>query len=148
MDIESFMSKIQFFTQITPEIKTPLSLIISPLDEVIQSNKWTEDTSDYLAIVKKNVNRLMDLVKQLLDFRKMEQGGYKLNLEPVNVNIHVQEMLERFNTKSRSDIFIIAQFQKNDIEFNLDNEAFTKILSNLFINAKKYARKIVVVRID
>lgn len=54
----------------------------------------------------------MDLVKQLLDFRKMEQGGYKLNLEPVNVNIHVQEMLERFNTKSRSDIFIIAQFQK------------------------------------
>lgn len=147
-EIESFQSKIQFFTQITHEIKTPLSLIISPLDEVIQSNKWTEDTSDYLAIVKKNVNRLMDLVKQLLDFRKMEQGGYKLNLEPVNVNIHVQEMLERFNTKSRSDIFIIAQFQKNDIEFNLDKEAFTKILSNLFINAKKYARKIVVVRID
>jgi ligand-binding sensor domain-containing protein/signal transduction histidine kinase/AraC-like DNA-binding protein len=147
-EIESFQSKIQFFTQIIHEIKTPLSLIISPLDEIIESKGWNKQTPEYLNIIKKNTNRLMALVRQLLDFRKIEQGTYKLDLIEVNVNQHINDMLETFNTKGKTDINIVSQYSSDNIIFPLDKEAFTKIISNLLINALKYARHIVVIKAE
>ena len=69
---ELYQAKIDFFINIAHEIRTPLTLIKSPLEKVTRDIKLSPSAKNYLTIVDKNANRLLDLVNQLLDFRKTE----------------------------------------------------------------------------
>ena len=76
---ELYTAKIDFFTNVAHEIRTPLTLIKSPLENVLVSPNVSADIRDDLEIMNLNTTRLLDLVNQLLDFRKTETRGFQLN---------------------------------------------------------------------
>ena len=144
---ESIQSKMNFFTNVAHEIKTPVTLISAPLDKIIEDREWNEEVESNLRVMKKNSDRLLNLVKQLLDFRKIEKDSFKLTLAPADVNLIVAETIERFKLL-RPEVNFKAQFDANDAVLNVDSEALVKVLSNLLTNAVKYTKDEIVVKVS
>ena len=97
----------------------------------------------------KNANRLLDLVNQLLDFRKTEIEGYKLNFIHTDIIALMQETFERFHdTAEQEALQMIIECNVKSFYAFIDKEACTKILSNLLSNAIKYARSKIIVRFE
>lgn len=146
---ELYQAKIDFFINIAHEIRTPLSLIKSPLEKVTRDIKLSPSAKNYLTIVDKNANRLLDLVNQLLDFRKTEIEGYKLNFIHTDIIALMQETFERFHdTAEQEALQMIIECNVKSFYAFIDKEACTKILSNLLSNAIKYARSKIIVRFE
>ena len=144
---ELYQAKINFFINVAHEIRTPLTLITGPLDKVINDKKLPEDTQNYLSIMDKNAKHLLKLVDQLLDFRKIELQGYCLNYEKRDIVSIVYENFNRFRDAAKQNklSFSIATNTKN-LYVSVDEEALVKMLSNLLINAIKYARTQILVK--
>ena len=139
MEQEMYRSKIQFFTHVAHEIKTPVSLIKAPLEAVFESGAWNEETESNLSIIRQNTDRLLELIKQLLNFRKVDQDGYKLSYSEVDIIPFMKGIIKRFASFS-SSVSIHTEFAQEHLIYNVDAEALTKIVSNLLTNAFKYAR--------
>jgi signal transduction histidine kinase/ligand-binding sensor domain-containing protein/DNA-binding response OmpR family regulator len=136
---EMYESKINFFTNIAHEIRTPVSLIKAPLECIVNSDDGTEETKENLAVIGKNTDRLLELINQLLDFRKIEENLYKLRFTQVNVNELLTGIYFRFKPASESRrITIELQLPPQQVLAYADKEALTKIISNLLSNALKY----------
>ena len=143
---EIYQAKIEFFTNVAHEIRTPLTLIKGPLENVIRTATDYPEIKDSLRIMSKNTNRLLDLTNQLLDFRKTETKGFSLNFVKVNIPELVEETYYRF--KPAADQKSLSyKIHLPEVPFFafVDKEAFTKILSNLLNNALKYAESRVMV---
>ena len=140
-------AKINFFTIIAHEIRTPVSLIIGPLEKIMQSTReLPEQIFDNLKIIDRNSQRLLNLINQLLDFRKVEQKDLKLNFTKENINDIIKSVSERFIPYlNQNDITIKIQIPQPDTYICIDREAMTKVISNLINNAAKYARYTIVV---
>jgi len=136
-------AKINFFTIIAHEIRTPVSLIIGPLEKIMLSTKeLPEHIFDNLKIIDRNSQRLLNLINQLLDFRKVEQEELKLNFTNENINDIVRSVSERFIPYlAQNNININIQMPPSDTCICIDREAITKVISNLLNNAAKYARQ-------
>ncbi len=146
----SFKSKINFFTNIAHEIRTPVSLIKAPLEEILVSADGNETTKMNLSIIEKNCNRLNVLINQLLDFRKMDSMKYIINPERVNLNDYLKELFDRFRKTAQS----------NKIEFTLnllpgtgtdvisDSDALTKVVGNLLTNALKFTKDKIILSLE
>jgi signal transduction histidine kinase/ligand-binding sensor domain-containing protein/DNA-binding response OmpR family regulator len=139
---EILNAKINFFTNITHEVRTPLTLIKGPLDRILKSvsTNNSKDTEDNLLIIKRNTDRLLSLTNQLLDFRKAEKEMFKLNL----INTDLYELVEStFNLflpySAEKMISIQLHSPVNHYNIAVDREAITKILSNLLSNAMKFS---------
>src|SRR5690606_5255420 len=76
---EFYNQKIEFFTAMAHEVRTPLSLIIAPLEKLLESNKWEPQEQEQLRIMDENSSRLLNLVNQLLDFRRIESDVYTIH---------------------------------------------------------------------
>lgn len=139
---ELIQAKMAFFTQVAHEIKTPVTLIKSPLERIIETGKWNSDVTANLDIMKRNVDRLLELIRQLLDFRKVDNEGFRLSRREIDVSLLVEETVARFRN-STEKIAIRTDCPDAHVLFYADGEAFTKILSNLLANALKYARSTV-----
>lgn len=137
-------AKMEFFTQIVHEIKTPVSLIKSPLEHVIETGHWNTDVAANLTIMKRNVDRLLELIRQLLDFRKIGDEGFRLKCTDTDISLLVEETVSRFRT-SAGEISIETRLPETPMIFHVDSEAMTKILSNLLANALKYTRSSILV---
>lgn len=138
---EIYDAKIAFFTNITHEIRTPLSLIKGPLEYIIKEKISNNERDEYLKVIERNTNRLLDLSNQLLDFRKTEQKGFSLNFTSTDISLLIDEIYIRFNpTAIRQNIKFEINLPSDDVYADVDKEALTKILSNLFNNAIKYAK--------
>lgn len=136
---ELYRSKIDFFTNVAHEIRTPLSLIKAPLDHVIMTEQVSENVKENLQIMSKNTDRLLNLTNQLLDFRKTESDAYSLNLRKQNASELIRETFLRFTPLARQrNLTFELDLPDNDIFVLLDKEAFLKIVSNLVNNAIKY----------
>jgi signal transduction histidine kinase/ligand-binding sensor domain-containing protein/DNA-binding response OmpR family regulator len=138
---EILNAKITFFTNITHDVRTPLTLIKGPLDRILQSaGNNPKDTEENLLIIKRNTDRLLSLTNQLLDFRKTEKEMFRLTF----INTDLYELIE-----STSNLFTpYSEEKKITVRFHspvtslilaVDREAITKILSNLLSNAFKNA---------
>lgn len=138
---EIYKAKIEFFTNIAHEIRTPLTLIKSPLEKLLKSTYKSPEIPRNLEIMEKNTTRLLNLVNELLDFRKTEMKHIKLTFKKININNLLEETHLRFsqmiNEKNLS--FKLIKPKKNILAF-VDEEAIRKILSNLFNNAIKYSK--------
>lgn len=144
---ELYRSKINFFINIAHEIRTPLTLIKSPLDKVISHTELPPDAKSYLDIVNKNANRLLALVNQLLDFRKTEIKEYSLNFIKTDIVSLLYETAERFrDTAEQESLQLSIETEIPSYPVFIDNEACTKILSNLLSNAVKYARSHIIIK--
>ncbi|WP_158602618.1 hybrid sensor histidine kinase/response regulator transcription factor [Proteiniphilum sp. X52] len=136
---ELYRSKIDFFTNVAHEIRTPLSLIKAPLDHVIMTGEVSDNIKENLQIMSKNTDRLLNLANQLLDFRKTESDAYSLNLRRQNASGLIRETFLRFTPLARQrNLTFELDLPDNDIFMLLDKEAFLKIVSNLVNNAIKY----------
>ncbi|WP_108823388.1 two-component regulator propeller domain-containing protein [Dysgonomonas sp. Marseille-P4361] len=146
----AFKSKIDFFTTIAHEIRTPLSLINAPLEEIISSDDGKETTKQNLSIIEKNCDRLNTLVNQLLDFRKMDSLTYTVNPEKIDLQRFIQEMFFRFNkTAQKKGIELkLNNPEAKIIEIYSDIDALTKIVGNLLTNAMKYAKDTIILSLE
>ncbi len=133
-------SKINFFTNVTHEIRTPLTLIKGPLESVLSKNTVTDnDTVEELRIMKQNVDRLTDLTNQLLDFRQTERDSPVLNYVKCDVARILREIFERFSPLARQQGYrFTLNASTAPMRAMVDVEALTKIVSNLLTNAIKY----------
>ncbi|MFA7105499.1 MAG: response regulator, partial [Dysgonamonadaceae bacterium] len=136
---ELYQSKINFFTNLTHEIRTPLTLIKAPLDYVLMTENIPDNVKENLQIMSKNTSRLLNLTKQLLDFRKTESEAYLLSLKTQNVTELIRESVLRFTPLAKQkNVFLEIDLPPSDMFVQLDKEAFLKIISNLLSNAIKY----------
>jgi len=145
---EIYKAKIEFFTNVAHEIRTPLTLIKGPLEMVIDEVGEQPGIKKSLKSIERNTERLVALTDQLLDFRKTENQGFSLSFVKVNVPRLVQENCQAFATavQQRSLSFNVELPEKGFYAF-IDIEAFHKIMSNLVGNAVKYAAGKVMVRL-
>lgn len=133
-------SKIEFFTSIAHEIRTPLTLIKGPLDRLIRMEECPVSVKENLSVMKKNTDRLIDLSNQLLDFRKTELEGLKLIFVKTNICEILEETYSRFyQTTQNQGLDFVLQMDQKEFSAILDKEALVKVLSNLFTNALKFA---------
>ena len=136
---ELYAAKIDFFTNVAHEIRTPLTLIKSPLENVLASKYVPEDIRDDLEIMDLNTNRLLDLVNQLLDFRKTETQGFQLNFMECDVADILEKTYKRFKPLARQKGLELTIDSPANLHASVDKEGLTKIISNMLTNAIKYA---------
>lgn len=145
---ELYEAKMKFFTNLAHEIKTPLTLIKAPLERVIQKTEDRADLKNSLAIMERNTARLIDLTNQLLDYRQTEAGGFTLNFTEVNVSKLVEEIVMGFRPLAeQKNLAFRLHLPAQNVTGYADSDACTKIISNLFSNAVKYAETIVAVEL-
>lgn len=141
---EIYNAKIDFFTNIAHEIRTPLTLIKIPLDSILNEGIDTLKAKEYLQIIKRNTDRLYDLINQLLDFRKTESNIRKLHMEATDINALISNTLIRFRpAMEQNGLKIDLRLPEQHISAIIDKEAITKVCSNLFTNTIKYAKSYV-----
>lgn len=145
---ELYSAKIDFFTNVAHEIRTPLTLIKSPLENVLASKSFSDDIRDDLEIMDLNTNRLLDLVNQLLDFRKTETQGFQLYFVECDVADILQNTYKRFKPLAREKglDFVIEEAPEH-LYASVDREGLTKIISNLLTNGIKYSETYIRIRL-
>lgn len=143
---EIYQAKIEFFTNVAHEIRTPLTLIKSPLESLLKRTYQSPEILPNLSIMEKNTTRLLNLVNELLDFRKTEMEGLGLTFVETNISILVRNLQLEFAPliEERKIQFKLELGEKNIYAF-VDEEAIRKILSNLLSNAIKYANSEVII---
>ena len=130
-------ARLQFFTMIAHEIRTPVSLIIGPLEKLMKK----ETPSDDLKVIDRNARRLLELVNQLLDFRKVEQQRVVMHFAPQNIYELLQNVSERFApTFEQGGKQFTINYPDEHFTAIVDKEAVTKVVSNLLTNANKYSK--------
>lgn len=138
---ELYNAKISFFTNITHEIRTPLTLIKGPLETILSAPQGIpEKVEENLKVMDMNTNRLLGLVNQLLDFRKAEKRGLKLNFVKTDVTALLKTICIPFTPGLEQRSIHFTMDIAGNMQVPVDVEAFTKIISNLLTNAMKHAR--------
>ncbi|HEV8285906.1 MAG TPA: two-component regulator propeller domain-containing protein [Chitinophagaceae bacterium] len=130
--------KTKFFTNVSHEFRTPLSLIISPLDKIIKHTNDDEQKKQ-LSLIHRNAKRLLNLVNQLLDFRKMEVQEVKLHPAIGDIVQFAKDISYSFSDVAEKK-GIQSSFESNveSLEIYFDKDKIEKILFNLLSNAYKY----------
>jgi signal transduction histidine kinase len=144
---EIYQAKIEFFTNVAHEIRTPLTLIKGPMEKVMKQIEAVPAIRNNLQIMKRNTDRLLDLTTQLLDFRKTETKGFSLNFVKANMAELLTDAYLRFKPAAEQKKLSFTMEAPTLFNAYVDIEAFNKILSNLLDNALKYADTRVQIRL-
>jgi signal transduction histidine kinase/DNA-binding response OmpR family regulator len=131
--------KMQFFTNVSHEFRTPLSLILSPLESIISSGKLKSELKDQLTIIYKNADRLFRLVNELMDFIKIEDDNLNIAAQAGNIVEFTHEISTYYNDVAQRRR-IEYQFVANEDEISVwfDRDKIEKVLHNLLSNAFKF----------
>ena len=133
-------SKMQFFTNISHEFRTPLTLIIAPLEEMQQSES-DKQRSHIMKMMLRNANRLLRLINQILDLRKAENNKIEINAQPIDLVKFVQDFTGIFSDiVHRKNISLSLDYNVTDITIWYDPDLLEKCLYNLLSNALKYTK--------
>ncbi|MDD2256676.1 MAG: ATP-binding protein [Bacteroidales bacterium] len=133
--------KLAFYTNISHELKTPLTLVITPLDSILKKH-IEEPLKSKLNSVYKNAVDLLQLVNQLLDFRKLEMKGERLQLEYCQVDEFLQNIVDSFHEFAQEKkIKLSTQIEAPGIYAMVDSDKLKKITNNLLTNALKYTNQ-------
>nr|WP_321411102.1 two-component regulator propeller domain-containing protein [uncultured Carboxylicivirga sp.] len=150
LDLEKTVNtlKLKFFTNISHEIRTPLTLILGPIDDLLQQDIQDNEISRQLKIIRKNANRMLQLVNQLLDFRKVQNNKMTLKVETVELNKFAQGIYESFiPLANHKGIFYTFKPNDTPIDIWADRSKLDSIIYNLISNAIKFTpegKKVVV----
>jgi signal transduction histidine kinase/ligand-binding sensor domain-containing protein/DNA-binding response OmpR family regulator len=135
---EMDLMKLKFFTNVSHEFRTPLTLILSPLERIIKS---TENSSnkEQLKLIQRNAKRLLNLINQLLDFRRLEVQGLSLVVRDGELVSFCREATESFSDLSESrNIQLTFVSNVEELKASFDYDKIEKILFNLLSNAFKF----------
>ncbi|MBE7171627.1 MAG: substrate-binding domain-containing protein [Williamsia sp.] len=139
---EATDAKFNFFTKISHEFKTPLTLILGPLEEALTSPKLHFTVKNNLHLVQKNVMRLLRLINQLMDFRKIEHGKIKLRASENDLVHFVSEIAEAFNEiAGKKHISFNVNSKYREIKAWFDTNMLDKVIFNLLSNAFKFTNE-------
>lgn len=130
--------QLQFFTNITHEFRSPLSLILGPIEKLLKEETRLAQRKDY-QVIQRNTHRLLHLVNELMDFRKSEAGILRLHVMESNVAWFLKEIAEEFSVLAQEkNIDFNIQIKHGLSEAWFDRQILEKILINLISNAFKY----------
>ena len=135
-------AKIEFFTNVAHEIKTPLTLIKVPLSRITRKAEALPEFDRSLKIMNRNTNRLIELTNQLLDFRQTEIEKFHLSFVPTNVTQLVADACNDFSDLAEEyGLSFTTDVPNEPLIANIDVDAFDKIINNLISNAIKFAQE-------
>ncbi len=131
--------KLKFFTNISHEFRTPLTLILGPLQKLASNTHHDEETKTQLQLIQRNANTLLELINQLLNFRKSEAGELKLQVSQNNIISFIEEIKLSFDelAKSRGIKFGFEHNMKR-IDVWFDAMELKKVIINILSNAFKF----------
>lgn len=130
--------KLQFFINIAHEIRSPLTLMTSPLEKLLKKDN-DADTNKSLQTIKYNTNRILNLLNQLLDIRRIDKGQMIIRCVETDMQAFINELLDVFSEQAKQkDIRLEAEFAERLPKVWIDPNNFDKVLVNLLTNALKY----------
>ena len=134
--------KLQFFTNISHDLRTPLTLIISPLEQMVKkmdAGGTPQNLSAQLHNILKNARLLLDEVSALLDFRRLDAGGETLNMQRGDIIVHLNGILVSFSDYAEErGIRLSFEHDTDSCFLAYDHEKMNKVMNNLFSNAMKF----------
>ena len=134
--------RLRFFTNITHELRTPLTLILGPLEDLQNDQGLSERHASKITVIHKSAMRLLNLINQILDFRKTETQNKRLTIHKGDLSQLVQEIglkYKELNVNAKVDLEINLETRTDDIYF--DSDIIGTILENLLSNAFKYTEE-------
>jgi signal transduction histidine kinase/DNA-binding response OmpR family regulator len=135
------MMKIKFFTNVSHEFRTPISLILSPIEKLMRGDLGPQDQKKHFDLIQRNAKRLLNLVNQLLDFRKLEVHEIKFHPSEGDIVKFIREAVYSFSDLSeKKDIRLEFQASVSSLETVFDADKLEKILFNLLSNAFKFTQ--------
>lgn len=132
--------KLQFFTNISHELRTPLTLIVSPLAEISRNEPLSDRGKQYVDTIRRNADRMVRFINQLLDFRKAQSGKMRLNVSEVDVLSLLREVTGYFDGLAREKkIDLVLHSDVSELPAWLDPEKVDIVVYNLLSNAFKFS---------
>ncbi len=131
-------ARIQFFMNISHEIRTPMTLILAPLEKLRSMNDDEEHHKNY-NLIYQNAQRILQLINQMMDVRKIEKGQFVLDYQHVEIVSFISNLFELFKTTALQrgiEMQYIHSVEKLDVE--VDSASLDKVLMNLLSNAMKF----------
>jgi len=141
IDIEQDLTsmKLKFFTDVSHELRTPLSLIVNPIEEVIADRNLSPRSREYMVMAKSNTDRMMRLINQFLDIRKIQNSKMKIYLEKIDVVRLIERIHNDFRgLAEQKNIKFIFCCPMQSFMMYTDVDKLEKIVFNLLSNAFKY----------
>ncbi|MBN2597857.1 MAG: response regulator [Marinifilaceae bacterium] len=133
--------KLRFLTNVSHEFRTPLTLILAPLDKLLKQTR-SESEKKLLDTIERNARQLLNLVNQLLDFRKLELHGLRYNPSYVDIVAFLNEVTHNFEDAfNKKRIKFIFEHSTEHFIFNFDKEKLEKVMMNLLSNALKFTHE-------
>lgn len=136
---EANKAKLQFFTNISHELRTPLTLIADPVNYIIHDDNLNSQQRSMLQIVQRNVLVLIQLVSEILDFRKVQNGKMELRLSDFNLAESMKQWIKLFSASAQKKHITISMDAPDTIMLRADQDKIERICYNLLSNALKYA---------
>ena len=136
---EFHQAKLNFFTNVAHEIRTPVTLMTAPIEHLLENHSHHPKVKKELMLVKNNTDRLMRLLNQLLDFQKQETGNVILKVSKHNIVVFLREIVDSFqeyaDSRRVSLNFTVSAAQ---IPLWFDSEELSKVFFNVLVNAMKF----------
>lgn len=132
--------KTRFFTNLTHELRTPLSLIIAPVEQ-LKKTKKKKNRKRLLSIIKKNANNLLNLSDQLLDISKIEAGVLEANYFPGDMVLSIKKCIEAFKEEAKEKIITIDLISPLTANYIFSPYMLERIINNLISNSIKYGKR-------
>ncbi|MEN5085557.1 two-component regulator propeller domain-containing protein [Sphingobacterium faecium] len=130
--------RLQLFTDVSHEIRSPLTLVMSPINKLMK-NAADPQTRSTLQNMNRNAQRILDLVNQLLDIRKLESGHLNLKFARVNAVDYIKQVISVFGDQALDNqIQLLVHSDSSDIPLWVDVNSFEKIMHNIVSNAFKF----------
>ena len=131
--------KIRFFTNVSHELRTPLSLIKGPIEELKSTEQLTDTGKEYLNLIDRNAHKMLQLVNQILDFRKIQNGKMKLHVSLVDMNGIIEMFMQEYKMLAEErDIAFVFEKPAERVMVWCDAEKIGVVVNNLINNAFKY----------
>lgn len=131
--------RLRFFTNITHELRTPLTLILGPLEDLKKDTSLSRPHAQKIAIIHQSAVRLLNLINQILEFRKTETQNKKLEVAKANLSSFIHEIFLKYQELNRNPaITFQIEVKEKNLSLYFDKEVVTTILDNLLSNAIKY----------
>jgi signal transduction histidine kinase/ligand-binding sensor domain-containing protein/DNA-binding response OmpR family regulator len=131
--------KLNFFTNVSHELRTPLTLIVNPLEQLSRKEKLSADGTAYVDVARKNANRMVRFINQLLDIRKVQSNKASLRISRVEIISFIKKISEHFAEAARSKgIKLDILSEEKELNAWIDAEKLDVVIYNLLGNALKF----------
>ncbi len=133
--------KLDFFTNISHELRTPLTLILGPLSKILKDDKVSSESKKMAELAERNANKLLRLVNQILDFRKIESGALQAVYKPGDLPALLETVVRAFQTEGEAkgiQISLAVDGEARGRRMLFDSDKIEKIVDNLVSNSMKF----------